>query len=220
MRVDRIRSAMREQDNMSQSELARRVGVTQGTIQQLLAGKSQTSKYLPDIARELHVSVHWLSGRSEDPRVGPFGDMDIQAVQEQVGITRIREVDIGYAMGDGSFIDDNPETTWANFDSRWLSRITRSSPDKLFVAQGIGDSMMPTLLDADTLIVDRGRQRIDQQDRIWAVAYGELGMIKRIRRLPSGRFLVISDNPAVADFEAEGDEIYVIGRVCWVGRTT
>lgn len=203
---------------ISQSELARRIGVTQGTISQLLNGNSLTSKHLPAIARELDVSVGYLEGLHENPEPSPFGDMDVEEAGEKLGVTRIRELDIGYAMGAGSFVNDSPETQWANFDTRWLASITKSVPEKLFVARGIGDSMMGTLLDNDTLIIDRGKNRIDQQDRIWALAYGELGMIKRVRRLPSGRYLIISDNPNVADFEAAEDEIFVIGRLVWAGR--
>src|SRR3546814_11777538 len=32
-----------------------------------------------------------------------------------------------------------------------------------------------------------------QQDRIWALAYGDLGMIKRVRRLPGGTYRLRSD---------------------------
>src|SRR3546814_6315379 len=34
---------------------------------------------------------------------------------------------------------------------------------------------------------------IGQQDRIWALAYGDLGMIKRVRRLPGGTYRLRSD---------------------------
>src|SRR3546814_1019650 len=34
---------------------------------------------------------------------------------------------------------------------------------------------------------------IGQQERIWALAYGDLGMIKRVRRLPGGTYRLRSD---------------------------
>lgn len=217
MRPDRIRQAMTAK-GMTQAELGRLVGVSQGAIQQILAGDTARSRYLPAIARELDVSVHWLDGESDDPDMPVVSLATVEDLTERFNVARLREVDIGYAMGAGTFIDDHPDIVWATFDSRWLRRLTNSNPEQLFVAQGVGDSMMTTMLDSDTIIVDRGRPKIDQQDRIWAVAYGELGMIKRIRRLPSGRYLMISDNPAVADFEADASEFHVVGRVIWIGR--
>jgi phage repressor protein C with HTH and peptisase S24 domain len=88
----------------------------------------------------------------------------------------------------------------------------------LFVARGDGDSMLPTLMDEDMVLIDRAQNAIDQQDRIWALSYGDLGMIKRVRRLPTGAFRVISDNPNVKPFDASPTELHVIGRVVWIGR--
>ena len=78
--------------------------------------------------------------------------------------------------------------------------------------------MQPTMLDGDIVLIDTAQKDIRQQDRIWAVAYGDLGMIKRVRRVPGGKYLVMSDNPAVAPFDVADDEMYVIGRVVWIGR--
>ena len=207
---------MREQ-GVSQVELAKRVGITQGAIGQILSGASAQSRHLPAIARELNVSVHWLEGSTDDPALMP-ADMSFADLQDQLGIARIQQVDIGFAMGAGTFLEDNPDVEWANFDQQWLSRITDSPPNLLFVARGIGDSMFPTLQDADVLIVDRGQARISQADRIWALIYGDMGMIKRVRGLGKGRFLIMSDNPNIPDFEAVEDELRVIGRVAWAGR--
>jgi hypothetical protein len=79
--------------------------------------------------------------------------------------------------------------------------------------------MMPTILDDDDVLVNRADRGIRQQDRIWALGYGELGMIKRVRRLPSGLFQLNSDNPAVTPIEATEDELFVVGRVIWIGSS-
>lgn len=217
MRTDRMRDAMRAA-KLSQSELARRIGVVQGTIAQILSGDTARSKYLPDIAEQLRVSVRWLKGESDDP--SPAGALSLSRAEavEELGLTPIKEIGIGYALGGGSFIEDHIEVKIRHFDTEWLGSLTRSGPDLLFLANGIGDSMVPTLMDNDALLIDRGQNVINQQDRLWAIAYGELGMVKRVRRLPSGRYLIISDNPAIADFEADQDEMFVIGRLIWIGR--
>lgn len=52
---------------LTQSELARRVRVTQGAISQLISGSSQGSKYLHKIARELGTTPAYLTGEVDDP---------------------------------------------------------------------------------------------------------------------------------------------------------
>lgn len=212
-----MRAAMAAK-NMSQSALARDINVSQGAIAQILSGDTKRTKALPEIATALGVSVRWLLGEADDPSPDAVALPTREILAQEFNLTPIRQVDIGYAMGGGTFIEDNPDTLWRHFDTDWIRTLTRSSPDLLFIANGIGDSMIPTLMDNDTLLFDRGQNAINQQDRIWAFAYGELGMVKRIRRQPNGNFLVISDNPAVADFEAADDEMFVIGRLIWIGR--
>jgi len=194
----------------NQSQLAVTVGVSQGAINQILSGMTKKSKHLPDIARALDVPLDWLMGND----IGP-GEVIVASDGERV---RLMEVDVGYGMGGGTFIEGHIDAVPRDFDAGWLADITRSAPELLFVARGIGDSMMPTLLDNDTLLVDRGQRRITQQDRIWAISYGELGMIKRVRRRPNGTFLLMSDNPQISEIEAIEDELHVVGRVVWIGR--
>jgi phage repressor protein C with HTH and peptisase S24 domain len=104
------------------------------------------------------------------------------------------------------------------FRQDWLDRLVRGFKADVFLTRGQGDSMMPTILDDDDVLVNRADNVIRQQDRIWALGYGELGMIKRVRRLPSGQFQLNSDNPAVSAIEATDDELFVVGRVVWIGR--
>jgi transcriptional regulator with XRE-family HTH domain len=70
LRRARIRSAMKEAD-VDQSELARRVGCTPGAINQILSGLTKRSRFLPEIAIVLGVSVGWLVGDSDDPHPWP-----------------------------------------------------------------------------------------------------------------------------------------------------
>lgn len=52
---------------LSQSELARRVGVSQATIYKLLTGETYGSKHLHRIARELGTTPAYLAGETDDP---------------------------------------------------------------------------------------------------------------------------------------------------------
>jgi len=56
-----------EAREISQSELARRVGVTQATIYRLVAGKAYGTTHIHKIARELDTSPAYLNGETDYP---------------------------------------------------------------------------------------------------------------------------------------------------------
>lgn len=213
----RIASLLEQQD-MSQSELARRVGIAQPTISALIHGNNAGSKHLHKIAAVLGTTPGYLSGDTDDPSEDAVSLPSPELFAEQFNLALIPELELGYSMGGGSIFDDFRHTGIVPFQRDWLRGMMRGNFEDLFVARGEGDSMQPTLLDGDIVLIDTAQKDIRQQDRIWALAYGDLGMIKRVRRLSGGTYSIMSDNPAVAPFTAVDDEMYVIGRVVWIGR--
>nr|WP_244947712.1 helix-turn-helix transcriptional regulator [Azospirillum baldaniorum] len=71
MLADRLRTA-REAAGLSQTELARRAGVSQQTIDKIERGLSQRSRYIVEIAAELKVSAAYLRGLTDDPTPEPI----------------------------------------------------------------------------------------------------------------------------------------------------
>ncbi|WP_133032181.1 helix-turn-helix transcriptional regulator [Sphingomonas sp. PP-CE-1G-424] len=63
---DRIRQRLTDL-GMSQSELARRVGINQSTVAALLTGRSRSSGHLHSIARSLATTTAFLVGETDDP---------------------------------------------------------------------------------------------------------------------------------------------------------
>jgi len=202
----------------SQAWLAREVGISQPAINLLIRNPETGTKHLHSIARHLRTSVSYLLGQTDDPAADTVPAPTQAELADQLGMRLIPEVDIAYSLGGGSFVDDHSEPRLVPFRQDWLARLSEGGPIDPFLARGIGDSMMQTILDADDVLVNRALTSIRQQDRIWALAYGELGMIKRVRRLPSGVFQLNSDNPVVTPIEAAEEELHVIGRVVWIGR--
>ncbi|WCT75017.1 S24 family peptidase [Sphingomonas naphthae] len=204
---------------MSQSALAREIGVSQGAVSLILKGHTSKSRYIPDIAGALDVSIAWLEGEADEPGHAHSRSAVARALADE-GLARVQEFDLSYAMGGGTFLDaqQGAGVRFRHFDLEWLREMTDSDPGSLFVARGLGDSMLPTLLDNDRLIIDTKQKFINQQDRLWALAYGDLGMVKRVRRLPGGRYLIISDNPSISDFEVDSSEFHVVGRVVGISR--
>jgi transcriptional regulator with XRE-family HTH domain len=63
---ERIAERLKEA-GISQAELARRVSLTQPTINALIRGSSRSSAHLHKIARELGTTPAYLAGETDDP---------------------------------------------------------------------------------------------------------------------------------------------------------
>ncbi len=88
-----------------------------------------------------------------------------------------------------------------------------------------GDSMMPTLMDGDTLLIHRRMTNIHDEG-IYCIRLDGGLMVKRLQRIPGG-VKIISDNtskyePIVLDLnnEVTQREFSVIGRMRWFARET
>lgn len=142
----------------------------------------------------------------------------LEALAAEYGLALVDEIDLALGMG-ASFLDGHPEVLGiVPFKEEWLRGLHEGPIDRLKVVRGRGDSMQPTIQDGDIVLVDTAHRRIDDQDRIWAIAYGELGMIRRIRVTPRGTWMLMPDNAVVRPDEVGDGEAAVIGRVIWIGR--
>lgn len=261
--AQRLRARM-EEIGCSQEDLAAGIGVTQGAISLILTGKTQKSRLLPQIARNIGVNLAWLTGDSDElinmddengdpitedelakiltgrspkklfsrPRFLPIGKDEIAAdephsnavqvpsskrLAEQLDLVEVQEIDLKFGMGATEL--EIPVTKMVRHFSRdWLRQYTRADPDKVYFAQGIGDSMAPTINDSDLLIIDSSEQMIRMADKIWAVAFCGQGMVKRLRQTRDG-VLILSDNKEVAPPETAHDgELHILGRVVGIVR--
>lgn len=65
--IDHIRlNAQAKRHEITQAELARRVGMSQQAMWKLFSGHARSSRYLPKIARELGTSPEYLTGETDD----------------------------------------------------------------------------------------------------------------------------------------------------------
>lgn len=204
---------------LSQSELARRVKISQPTINALIHGDNASSKHLHRIAAELGTSPAWLAGETDDDSPVAVAPSALEELTEKLDLAILPELEIGYSLGGGATIFEQYEQKGiVPFQRAWLRGMMKGSIAELFVARGDGDSMQPTILNGDIVLIDTAQKDIRQQDRIWAVSYGDLGVIKRVRRLPGGSYQLLSDNPSVPPVECIDEEMFVVGRVIWIGR--
>ena len=224
-RGDRLADLMREL-GLGQTELARRVGVSQATIWKLVKEPSQGSKHTHKIARELNTTAEYLMGESDQrwaantdlEKAGVSNMAEVESEDEDDEIVEIEELDLAFGMGGGSYLDLPVKAKPRKFTRGWLRLFTQAPPMRIKIAQGIGDSMAPTIQNADLVIIDTAETRVMMGDQIWAVAYGETGLIKRLRPMPSGGVKIMSDNPLIGDEIAYDGELHVVGKVVAVVR--
>lgn len=202
----------------SQSALARKIGVSQATIQKLANGISYGSSHLHKIARILGTTPEYLTGETDDPEAGAFIPPTEEDIAQNMGLVKVEEIDLSYGMG-AAFADDGAVLTVERWiPNEWVQAIAAGATGRLTIMRPRGDSMYPTINDRDIVFIDRSRNAIDEQDSIWAVTYSGLGSIKRIKAMPDGSYKMSGDNPQVRDEIAYDGEMFVIGRVVGVIR--
>lgn len=191
--------------------IARREGSQLKLTQQTVSGFEQ-----PDGAKRIPEWLRFVEMAFQEG--APSAD---QHTARRDDLVFIREVDISYAMGAGADVADYPDAQLVPFNLGFVQQLTRAPLERLFLATGHGESMEPTLLRHDLILIDTNQTRVAQQDQIWALTYAGAGMIKRLRRVkgPSGdRYRILSDNPQVPPEEAEFDDVHIVGKVIWIGR--
>jgi len=214
-------SRLRERMNalqISQSELARRVGISQASIYHLVSGGGQGSKHLHRIARELETTVGYLEGETADPAAGAAPTQSPGRAADQLDLVSISQIDLAYGMG-ATFADGHVDVDVLHFPRSWIEAITSSPPALLTWASGRGDSMAPTIHDGDLVLLDRSQRRVVEQDALWAYTVGDFGAIKRLR-MKGNRVVVLSDNPSVPPDEELAEEVNIVARVIFIGRRT
>ena len=214
---ERLKRLMAER-NLSQQALADLVGVKQPTINRLINGGQSGSKHLHRVAAALRTTPAYLTGEAADPDEGAE-DFAIPLNSPQDDrIMEIAVVDLAYGMG-GTYLDDvDPNARSEPFPQSFIRRYTKARAEDLFVADGLGDSMAPTIGSNDQMIIDRSIDSVRIADQIWAFSFGGVGMVKRLRPRPDGSIAILSDNPAVPEDRAVDDELFLIGRVVAVVR--
>lgn len=211
--------ALRTHLDLSQAELADAVDSDQPNVSKWERGVAPSAVTLSKLAQLAEVSVQdfmdlpWHA--PAQPRTPDIPPVVSVGSGEMVDIVKL---DLRFSMGPGTNIDDYIEEAKLSFDLSYIRSFTRTQPSRLRIAQGVGDSMFPTLQSSDLVWIDTTQTALNQQDRIWAISlYGAAG-IKRLRAAAKGKVLVISDNPDVPDQEVDAEDIVIGGRVIRYAR--
>lgn len=228
----------RARRGLSQSALAAKLGITRGAVSQWEKGETEPKpENLRKIADITGASYEWLAidrGRGAslvdtfdpDEQEGvrpapPFPDAIPQAAAVMGGgYLGAPFFQVEQDASTGELITVDAVRDWWRIPPEVLSRDSRTNPRSVAIFPMAGDSMEPTILRTDHVVIDTSRRRLEP-DGIWAIDYGLGVTLKRLilRRTRGGdRFVIKSDNQNYPDEEYSPDEVTIVGR--YVGRFT
>ncbi len=181
------------QKGVSQSDLARRAGIKQQTVNYLIKSKSQGSSYAVRIASALGINPAWLQegvGSPLDPMIAiGSGDGLSSTRAHWVPKVQAAEVKVFLESGDSA----GPRVVTA-FDV---------SPGS-FAMDVVGRSMSPDLKDGDEVVIDV-QLKPEPGDFVIALE-GDVLLLRRYRELAANVFELVPSNadfPVVRSSEAD-----------------
>lgn len=223
---------------VSQSELARRLGVTSQAVNQWAKSKTNfTAERQGKIADALGISVIDLvsqiagAGAGEDlfavidrKEKAPSGENlqqidDIRFRGEEFAAVAV--YDAHASAGPGALNSEHAEPIgYRIFPVQWLRTLSRSAASSLAILMVAGDSMEPTLQNGDNIMIDIGVRHLGR-DGLYVIAAEHEVQVKRLSRDPRDRSITIrSDNPKAESWTGvPEDQVHVLGRVVWLSRS-
>ena len=191
---------------------------TKGWAYSTYAGHENGSRQiLPDAAnkyaRAFGVSAnHILFGADSDSALSESSDTD------RTDDIHVPVYDVQASAGFGALVDYEEQTHSLAFPPDYLRKLTSGSPKDLVIISVKGDSMLPTLLDDDIVLVDTSKKHMGYEG-MFVIRHNDTLLVKRASiTLKKGYVLLISDNKSYPEQEARLDELDVVGKVLWYGR--
>lgn len=210
--ADRARALAHAEGNM--------IALTQQTVSGFEQGEAKRVPQWMRYVREAFEGGEPNSG-SAAPKLVPQRPQEPDQppmVKAEEGTVSLKVVDLNLAMGDGGNLDDWADEESVEFDLNLLRSITRSPAARVIVVRPRGDSMFPTLLNGDWVLIDTTQRTLNLDDKIWACSVYGAGAVKRLKAIGKGKVEVRSDNPIAGNREVDAGDLVILGRVIWIGR--
>lgn len=192
-----------ENDRMTQQELGDLLGVSKQQISSIEKGKSKlTSKNLQ--------------------KLRDAGLITLQSqINDDCSTVPVRG-DVYASMGSGITVYNENQTATYQISNKLASDIgvNLKNTEMIFAS---GDSMEPTIMGGDSLLVDKSKTEI-YDGRIYCVRIDGQLYAKRLQKLPPNKVKVVSDNeqkydPFYVDFSKDINfDFAIIGEIRWWGR--
>ncbi|BBU58536.1 hypothetical protein KU6B_48010 [Mameliella alba] len=142
-----------------------------------------------------------------------------QEHQPENGSTLVPVYDVHASAGGGAINHEEPEVYSLAFPPSYLKKLTSSSPGNLAIISVKGESMEPTLLDDDIVLLDASKTNLSY-DGLFVLRFDDALHVKRVGRAPKkGHVTIISDNKDLyPPMLMSSEEVEAVGKVLWYGR--
>jgi hypothetical protein len=150
-----------------------------------------------------HVLIVWTKLLSSKSDLGrdwqwPYGMHGFQSTRISVRVHPKGQRQVVRRRGLEPLEGEAPERY--AFMRKWLHTVT-DSIEQLLLMDISGDSMEPTLLEGDMVLIDRSKREL-LSDGIYAVGEENFAYVKQLQRR-GGKVVVISDNPIYKEYIVE-----------------
>jgi phage repressor protein C with HTH and peptisase S24 domain len=211
---DRFRE-LRTMLRLTQEQIAKQLGVTTATYNRYEKGhREPTAGLLVRMVKLAPgISSEWLlTGIGE-----PFGQDDANRDANLVQVAVLREPMTGDAQAPAQL---EPNEVIA-FSRRWVRHELKCDPESLALTEMAGDSMSPSILPGDLMLVRRDPES-PVHDGIYVLRVGDAIQVRRLQWLSPDEVEVLPDNPLYKSRTMSPAELrqgrQVIGRVVWSGK--
>ena len=212
---DRIRT-IRENMKLNQADFALQIGLK--TPMAISAYENNQTE--PDISKLItisklgNISLDALLTGSGPAKIPPVLHEDETANDDD--FVTIPRFDDKISAGSGLIPANNIEIKIA-FRKDWIHK--KGDPNRMSIIRVSGDSMEPTLMPDDLVLINHGHNHVDPQGGIYAITIDDHIMIKRIQVVyPSDKLKIISDNRKYDSTEVAFDQVKINGKLIWFGR--
>lgn len=221
IRIARLRQFAKERHIDGPAALGQAIGRKTNQASDLLSGRASFGeKVARSIEEFASLPAGWLD--SDDDGAPMRAGLEPPRAKVSQGSADALEVpllSVAASMGPGSEVHEEVVVGRLTLSPHWISRIMSPGtlPANLRFIHGYGDSMQPTFIDGDILLVDSGVRSI-RVDGIYVLQANDRLYVKRVRQRIDGGFEISSDNATVKTVDVlDGTtQADVLGRVVWV----
>lgn len=219
-----------DRKEMSQSELARQVGVTRGAVSLWMKGGEMNAQNCAAVARALEIDAEWLATgkggpdrahRVAEQRSDALSVMPAGGGQEiPPGYIRLEHLSPAPSMGKGTLVSEPIQIVqYLDVLEQWVRQnVGSANPNRIKVLTGNGHSMEPTIKDHDLVFVDVECRTIDAAG-IYVLDVAGRFILKKAMILSDSTLIIRSDNVAEYpdeerhDLRKAAETIVVCGKV-------
>jgi phage repressor protein C with HTH and peptisase S24 domain len=190
---------------------AKRIGLSQATFDRIWKkGVFPKGDTLLLISEKADCSIDWLvAGRGPMKRAEGGAGLDL----EEYALVPRYNVEV--SAGGGAIVEGEAVIGTMAFRREWLKRMGLELP-KLAIVTVQGDSMEPTLIEGDVVLIDLRKTDIID-GAIHVLRNDGQPIIKRLQLGLADQVIIRSDNKIYSALETTRDKLNVVGRVVWRG---